>query len=110
MAGRPPDERTRTAILRRAADIASVEGVEGRTIGRAATDLGLSKSGLFGLFGSKEDLQLAAIAAAQEVFLDEVVRPAMTQQPGLARVRKLCANWLSYSRRRVSPGGCFFFT
>jgi AcrR family transcriptional regulator len=110
MTGRPRDDRARNTILRRAADIASQDGLEGLSIGRLATDLGVSKSGLFGYFGSKQELQLATIRAAAGVYLDEVIRPALTVPPGLGRVRRLCENWLSYSQRRVFPGGCFFFT
>lgn len=109
MPGRPRDERARGAILRRAADIASQDGLEGLSIGRLATDLGMSKSGLFGYFGSKEELQLATIRTATGVYVNEVVQPALTVPPGLGRVRRLCENWLSYSQRRVFPGGCFFF-
>ncbi|MEV6154436.1 TetR/AcrR family transcriptional regulator [Nonomuraea sp. NPDC052129] len=110
MAGRPRDEGTRNAILRRAADIASKDGLEGLSIGRLAADLGVSKSGLFGYFGSKEELQLATIRAATGVYLGEVVHPALTVPPGLGRLWQLCERWLSYSERRVFPGGCFFFT
>ncbi|MEV0379551.1 TetR/AcrR family transcriptional regulator [Nonomuraea sp. NPDC050643] len=95
--------------MRRAADIASQDGLEGLSIGRLAADLGVSKSGLFGYFGSKEELQLATIRIAMSVYRDEVVQPALTVPPGLERVRRLCENWLSYSQRRVFPGGCFFF-
>ncbi|GAA3149434.1 TetR/AcrR family transcriptional regulator [Planomonospora alba] len=109
MAGRPRDERTRNRILRRAADIASAEGLEGLSIGRLAADLGVSKSGLFGYFGSKEELQLATVRVAAEVYLQEVVRPALAAPPGLGRVWRLCDGWLDYSERRVFPGGCFFF-
>ncbi|GGP02095.1 TetR/AcrR family transcriptional regulator [Nonomuraea glycinis] len=109
MPGRPRDERARDTILRRAADIASQDGLEGLSIGRLATDLGMSKSGLFGYFGSKEELQLATIRTATGVYVNEVVQPALTVPPGLGRVRRLCENWLSYSQRRVFPGGCFFF-
>jgi AcrR family transcriptional regulator len=109
MAGRPRDEAARRKVLRRAVDIASVEGLEGLTIGRLATDLGISKSGLFGYFGSKEELQLATIRAAARIFLDEVVEPALAVPPGAARVHELCERWLSYSERRVFPGGCFFY-
>ncbi|MFC5834018.1 TetR/AcrR family transcriptional regulator [Nonomuraea insulae] len=110
MVGRPRDERTRNTILRRAADIASKDGLEGLSIGRLAADLGVSKSGLFGYFGSKEELQLATIRIAAGVYLDEVVQPALEVPPGVKRVWRLCDNWLSYSERRVFPGGCFFFT
>jgi AcrR family transcriptional regulator len=110
MAGRPRDERTRATILRRAADIASKDGLEGLTIGRLAADLGVSKSGLFGYFGSKEELQLATLRTASAVYLDEVVQPALAVAPGLGRLWRLCDAWLNYSERRVFPGGCFFFT
>jgi AcrR family transcriptional regulator len=109
MVGRPRNDRTRNAILRRAADLASVDGLEGLSIGRLAADLGVSKSGLFGYFGSKEELQLATVRAAVDVYLDEVVKPALAVPPGLGRVWRLCDGWLSYSQRRVFPGGCFFF-
>jgi AcrR family transcriptional regulator len=110
MAGRPRDNQARQVILRRAADIASRDGLEGLSIGRLAIDLGVSKSGLFGYFGSKEELQLATIRAAAAVYLDEVVQPALAVPPGVDRLRRLCDNWLGYSQRRVFPGGCFFFT
>jgi AcrR family transcriptional regulator len=109
MAGRPRDERARATILRRAADIASCDGLDGLSIGRLATDLGVSKSGLFGFFGSKQELQLATVRAATTVYRAEVVGPALAVAPGLRRVERLCEAWLGYSRRRVFPGGCFFF-
>ncbi len=109
MAGRPRNEQARREILRAAADVASEHGLDGLTIGQLATRLGLSKSGLFGYFGSKEELQLATVRRAREVYLDEVVRPALAAPEGLARVLALGTRWLSYSRRRVFPGGCFFF-
>ncbi|WP_235926214.1 TetR/AcrR family transcriptional regulator [Actinokineospora pegani] len=101
-------EESRRAVLARAADIASVEGLDGLTIGRLATELGLSKSGIFALFGSKEELQLAAVEFAERVFLERVVEPALTEPVGVARLRALMARWLDYSRSRVFPGGCFF--
>ncbi|QMW68577.1 TetR/AcrR family transcriptional regulator [Mumia sp. ZJ1417] len=107
--GRPRNDQARTAILRRAADLASQDGLDGLSIGRLATDLGVSKSGLFGYFGSKEELQLATIRAAAGVYLEEVIQPALAVPPGVGRVRRLCENWLSYSERRTFPGGCFFF-
>ncbi|MER7848023.1 TetR family transcriptional regulator C-terminal domain-containing protein [Kitasatospora sp. NPDC096077] len=101
-------EETRRAVLRRAVGIASVEGLDALSIGRLATDLGLSKSGVFAGFGSKEELQLATVRAARRIFADAVVTPAADTPPGLARARALCENWLAYSRDRVFPGGCFF--
>lgn len=101
-------ERTRSGILQRAVDLASLEGLEGLTIGRLADDLGMSKSGLFAHFGSKEELQLATIEAASERFIDEVVRPAVKAERGYPRLMALARFWLDYVRRGVFPGGCFF--
>ncbi|MER7751550.1 TetR family transcriptional regulator C-terminal domain-containing protein [Kitasatospora sp. NPDC097643] len=102
-------EETRRAVLRRSVEIASVEGLDALSIGRLATDLGLSKSGVFAGFGSKEELQLATVRAARRIFADAVVAPAADALPGLARARALGENWLAYSRARVFPGGCFFY-
>lgn len=103
-------DRTRAAVLRRAADIASIEGLDGLTLGRLAADLRVSKAGVFAHFGSKEELQLATIRAASERFVDEVVAPALDVPDGLDRLVALCDRFLSYSRRGVFPGGCFFFS
>ncbi|AUG76680.1 TetR family transcriptional regulator [Kitasatospora sp. MMS16-BH015] len=102
-------EETRRAVLGRAVEIASVEGLDALSIGRLATDLGLSKSGVFAGFGSKEELQLATVRAAGRIFVDAVLAPIPATASGLARVRALCDGWLAYSRARVFPGGCFFF-
>ncbi|MFF8595300.1 TetR/AcrR family transcriptional regulator [Streptomyces sp. NPDC015220] len=102
--------QTRQLILHRAVRIASVEGLEGLSLGRLATELSLSKSGVFALFGSKEELQLATVRAAIKVFIEHVVQPARCLPAGLARVWFLCRNWLVYSERRVFPGGCFFYS
>jgi AcrR family transcriptional regulator len=101
-------DQTRRAVLRRAVDIASVDGLEGLSIGRLAKDLEISKSGLFAHFGSKEELQLATVRAARRIYAEAVVEPAFAVPPGLARVWRLSESWLDYSRRRVFPGGCFF--
>lgn len=100
---------TRRTILSRAVEIASVEGLGGLSIGRLATELELSKSGVFALFGSKEELQLATVRAAKEIYRSVVIEPALQTPPGLGRVWRLCELWLDYSRTRVFPGGCFFF-
>jgi AcrR family transcriptional regulator len=102
--------RTRAQILETAANLASVEGLEGLTIGRLATELGMSKSGLFAHFGSKEELQLATIAAAREIFAREVVAPAREAQRGLPRLEALIAAKLRYERGEIFDGGCFFET
>jgi AcrR family transcriptional regulator len=100
--------RTRQAILEAAVDIASEEGLEGLTIGRLAAELSMSKSGLFAHFGSKEELQLATVETARDVFVREVIRPAFEAPKGLARLWGLCNVWLEYVRREVFRGGCFF--
>ncbi|WP_461035250.1 TetR/AcrR family transcriptional regulator [Streptomyces mayteni] len=99
---------TRERILERSVDLASVEGLEGLTIGRLALDLGMSKSGLLGHFGTKEALQLAALERAAVVFNREVWRPAADATPGLPRLRGVCEAWISYLEREVFPGGCLF--
>ncbi|HWS54450.1 MAG TPA: TetR/AcrR family transcriptional regulator [Pyrinomonadaceae bacterium] len=100
--------RTRQAILEVAVDLASAEGLEGLTIGRLAAALSMSKSGLFAHFGSKEELQLATVEAAREVFIREVARPAFEAERGLARLWRLCDVWLAYVEGEVFRGGCFF--
>jgi AcrR family transcriptional regulator len=100
--------RTRQAILEVAVDVASEEGLEGLTIGRLASKLSMSKSGLFAHFGSKEELQLATVEAARDIFIREVIRPSFKAEKGLARLWKLCDVWLAYVRGEVFRGGCFF--
>lgn len=101
-------ERTRQSILDRAVDLASLEGLEGLTIGRLAEELKMSKSGLFAHFGSKEELQLATIEAAAERYIREIFNPALQHPRGFPRLMAICESWLSYIRRGVFPGGCFF--
>lgn len=101
---------TRAEALDVAMRRASVDGLEGLTIGRLADDLAMSKSGLFGLFGSKEELQVATFDAAVEHFMREVWRPVARREPGLPRLLALIDRWLGYHRRRALPGGCFVTT
>jgi AcrR family transcriptional regulator len=105
---RADGERSRGAILEAATRLATVEGLDGLSLGRLARETGMSKSGLFAHFGSKEELQLATIAAAEVVFDEEVLAPAMAQPEGVARFRALCEGFLSHVERSVFPGGCFF--
>lgn len=100
--------RTHAAILEAATRLASIEGVQGLTLGRLATELGVSKSGLYAHFGSKEQLQLDTIDAAMEVFGREVVLPAEREPEGIRRLEALLAAFFSYVERWVFPGGCFF--
>jgi AcrR family transcriptional regulator len=101
-------ERTRHTILDAAASLATEEGLEPLSIGRLADAIGMSKSGLFAHFGSKEELQLATVDHAAALFVREVIAPAREAPRGLARVWALCENMIDYSQRQVFPGGCFF--
>jgi AcrR family transcriptional regulator len=102
------DRSTREVILERAVDTASAQGLEGLTIGMLASDLEMSKSGLFGHFGSKQELQLATIDAAARRFTEAVVEPALDEKPGTSRLRALCERYIDYLESSVFPGGCFW--
>jgi AcrR family transcriptional regulator len=105
---RTKGERTRHAILDAAAALATQEGLEPLSIGRLAEATGMSKSGLFAHFGSKEELQLATVDHAAAMFVAEVIAPAREAPRGLARVWALCDRMIDYAERQVFPGGCFF--
>ena len=100
--------RTRQEILALAADLASAEGLEGLTIGRLAAELRMSKTGIFAHFGSKEELQVATVNRAKEVFLEQVVKPALAKPRGLKRLQAMLTSWLKYVEHAVFRGGCFF--
>jgi AcrR family transcriptional regulator len=101
---------TRSAVTRTAVDRASVEGLEGLTIGRLAEETRMRKSTIFSLVGSKQDLQMATLKAAVQQFTNEVWEPIADERPGLPRLLALCDSWLSYHEREVMPGGCFLTT
>lgn len=101
-------ESTRAAIVEKGVSLATQVGLEGLTIGRLATDLGLSKSGLFAHFRSKEALQIQVLDAAAERFVDEVVKPAVREPRGEPRVRALFDRWLAWTKTNSGPGGCLF--
>jgi AcrR family transcriptional regulator len=101
-------QRTRRAILDRAAALATEEGLEPLSIGRLAEATGMSKSGLFAHFGSKEELQLATVDHAASVFVEAVIAPAREAPKGIARVWALCDHMIGYMEEQVFPGGCFF--
>ena len=107
-AGSAEATATRRVVLARAVDLASVEGLDGLSIGRLAADLEISKSGLIAHFGSKEGLQLATIRAARAIFVHTVIEPTLETPPGMGRLRGLLEAWLEYSSDRRFPGGCFF--
>ncbi len=101
---------TREKILHQAADIASVEGLGGISIGRLAADLDMSKSGVIGHFGSMEELQLATIDLGSEIFRSLVWDPALSEPRGRRRLLAVCDNWSAYSADPPYPGGCLIAT
>lgn len=98
--------QTREAILDRAVDLATVEGLEGLTIGRLAAELRMSKSGLFAHFGSKQELQLATITAATQRFKGRVIDPALDLPDGAPRLRAMAERYLD--QLGDYSGGCFW--
>jgi AcrR family transcriptional regulator len=100
--------RSRRTIVRHAVDVASLEGLNGLSLGRLAADLGVSKSGVQTLFGTKENLQVAAVHAARDAFAEAVVGPALAAPPGAARLRALVERWIEYAETPLFPGGCFW--
>ena len=101
-------ERSRQAILETAARLATVEGLEGLSIGRLAEALGVSKSGLYAHFGSKEELQLATIETAVAIYNREIVEPALAMPIGVQRILRLCDAFFDFVGSGDFPGGCFF--
>ncbi len=104
---RADGERTRSTILRAAASLATVDGLEGLSIGNLAAAIGMSKSGLYAHFGSKQELQLATVQEAARIFAAEVVQPALAAAPGLAQLATVCEAFFEHLERRTFPGGCF---
>jgi AcrR family transcriptional regulator len=104
----PKGIETRAAILERAVDLASAEGLDGLTIGRLAADLEMSKSGLFAHFGSKQELQLATVGAAAERFSTAVIEPAAAAPDGIPRLRAMADNYLAQLDNDTYAGGCFW--
>ncbi len=117
MGSAPPDVITdgrrrrgnekRNVILSQAVNVASREGLEGLTLGRLASDLGIGKSNIVLLFGDKEALQIKTIEAAVDISISEIVAPASREKTPLKRLQALCDRWFDYVDRRVLPGGCF---
>ena len=104
---RADGERTRGTILRAAASLATVDGLEGLSIGNLAAAIGMSKSGLYAHFGSKQELQLATVEEAGRIFAEEVVQPALEAAPGIAQLVAVCEAFFDHLERRTFPGGCF---
>jgi len=105
---RADGERTREAIVREAVSRATVDGLEGLSIGNLARALGMSKSGVYAHFGSKQELQLATVHEAGRIFDAEVIAPARAASPGLGQVVAVCDAFFDHLARYTFPGGCFF--
>ncbi len=101
-------EQSRAKILAAAVRLASVDGIDRLSLARLAAATGMSKSGVFGLFGSKQALQLATIDAARAIFVAEVIEPALESKRGREQLLALCEGFLDYVARRRWPEGCFF--
>lgn len=108
MAAGTKGEETRSAVLGSALSLATQVGLEGLTIGKLAEHVGMSKSGLFAHFSSKENLQVAILEEAVARFVALVVGPALKKPRGEPRVRALVDNWLAWSKQDFLPGGCIF--
>jgi AcrR family transcriptional regulator len=106
---RADGDRTREAIVREAVSLATLDGLEGLSIGNLADALAMSKSGVYAHFGSKQELQLATLDEAAKIFADEVIEPALVAEPpGLAQLVALCDAFFDHLLRRTLPGGCFW--
>lgn len=101
-------EETRAAVLDEAFAMASRLGLEGLTIGNLAEAAGLSKSGLFAHFQSKEELQLRVLETAVERFIETVVAPALKEPRGEPRVQAIFERWMAWEKAKFQPGGCIF--
>ena len=99
---------TRQVILRQAVELATVDGLEGLSIGNLASAIGMSKSGLYAHFGSKQELQMATVEEAGTIFQAEVVGPALAAEPGRDQLVAICDAFFDHLARRTFPGGCFF--
>jgi AcrR family transcriptional regulator len=98
---------TRARIIERAFALATLEGLEGITIGRLAADLGMSKAGVIGHFGTKEALQLATLAAAADKFRQRVPAQVVGARPGVDRLARAFGEWIDYMASAEEHGGCF---
>jgi AcrR family transcriptional regulator len=105
---RADGKNTREAIVREAVSLATLDGLEGLSIGNLAGALDMSKSGIYAHFGSKQDLQLATVDEAGRIFQAEVIEPALAAAPGLAQLVAVCDAFFDHLMRRTFPGGCFF--
>lgn len=108
LAGLTKAELTRATILDAAVDMASEHGLESLTIGSVAERAGLSKSGVFSRFGSREELQLAVLKEYERRFVDDVLLPSLREKPGLPRLASMFRRWVERVRREELATGCLF--
>lgn len=99
-------EQTRERILAKAWQLARRDGLSGLSLGKLATELGLSKSGLFAHFGSKEGLEVEVLKASADRFTQQVIRPALSAPRGVPRLRQMFENWMRWANDPEQPGGC----
>jgi len=99
---------SRAAILLAAAKLATTKGLSGLSIGDLAAEVGMSKSGLYAHFKSKDELELAIVETAATIFNNEVIEPAMGAEPGIVRLKAFIDSFLAYLQSKLFPGGCFF--
>ncbi len=103
-------DATRRKAARTAAMIATVNGLDSITVGGLAAETGLSKSGILTVFGTRQAIQVAAVAEARRIYIDTVITPVWNTEPGRPRLRALLDSWLAYIRAETFPGGCFVCT
>lgn len=100
-------DATRRAAARRAAEIATINGLDSISVGQLALETGLSKSGILTVFGSRENIQIAAVAEARKIFIDHVITTTREVKAGRARLAAMLHAWMRYQKSGVFPGGCF---
>lgn len=100
-------DATRRRVAREAAMLATVSGLDSISVGGLAERTGVSKSGILTVFGSREAIQVGAVAEARRIYQEHVIAPAWEREPGRPRLRALLAAWQDYLRSEVFPGGCF---
>lgn len=103
-------DATRRKVAREAAMIATISGLDSITVGTLADRTGVSKSGVLTVFGSREAIQVAAVAEARRIYQEHVIGPAWGSEPGRARLRALLESWRGYLLSEIFPGGCFLAT
>lgn len=100
-------DATRRTAARKAAEIATIHGLDSITVGSLAAATGLSKSGILTVFGTREAIQVGAVAEARRIYREAVIAAAWDNEPGRPRLRALMDSWVAYLRKGVFPGGCF---